>query len=1079
MTVEHYRKVHMKESEYLKTRKGSRSGRGFWRSPDISAPPATYIPVVPANEKNPVLTKATEGERTVEAYRVPPSGDSQIPGLSTEAVAPIGSQQPFNIHETLPGQKIVGLKASVSDSDEVRSTALDAHNVRSIGWSAKSTDDVGKEPSKGEKLDSCSDNRSVHEQSKHSIFDGYRTRANWEYPSPSETISDGDKPVFTPTPQPSIKVFIKDQVLKAVAMDQLGRYCASLKLEWDVMAFMEDQFHDGDFRNTMLGPVVTISGSVQHAEAATCSEYIRQHWPAHGSRVLDALQDALKSPSHTSRSSFSACNDDGSVSGNAAHSSHAELEFDVNQEKVCLNIKSESPNVIVDVVQQLAWMGAALRTSVDGRVQYCEPKLAQVSKAKGIEPIRLNTTIDGVEPILFNITFDMSSPGEDDQSCWFPLFQNAVIAHRFSTTPRNEYEVGLEIPLDMMAALGGARHVVDFEGGLVLKGYSTLFVPIKRHEDSVQWHLICARGEDRISYNEASARCPNRALLEEVNHEGLKTTRAFLGWWKDAETHLATADADYGNIDWSKAKEAGTSPRLTGGTLGVSKIFSAQVNFVLGAKDGPYHYMQQEPFQKTIDRADRLPIILYDQKDRTAWLVPALPVILHIIQLRNYMKPFVVGGSKVQISPLDPSRQGHAAKEAVARNKSQKLFDCETHEEKDYCFRDAILDTWSILDRLMEKEATTQATPGMAVHATWQDMLYGWEFKAVADEDRHLKQKVQVLEKTAGRWRDLVKDVDAVVLFASGFGDIIKPRSEQAGLCRKWRRLQRDKDYLAVCVPMLENFYAKAGHRQDQQYLTSAKLQWHRGSMLFEQCADTASDCCKCDRLQQVYRDSYRTFGRRIPPGNLEPNGCVVFGQANHSMKRVTKPAAKSGSLYTHSNDNIHSAAVSRSSSSPENCTATPDLVGHFEPYYNGKDRTRMPSPDPPPPPLKRSNEYRRQRRLPHPEIATSDGTRNLDEAVQRVSSATGRKIHAEQEGSTPMRDSNDSVMELNRTRRPVQAHDHAPVTVPKINGHGAPMEACQHLNACSCKSRFTANLGPYGDTSAKNGYDLKTGSGG
>ena len=969
---DHYRKVHKKESEYPKTGKGSRSGRNIRGRPDISAPPTTYIPVVPGNEKNPAQTKATEDERTVEAYRVPPSGDPPISGLSTEAVAPIGSQQPFNIHETLPGREIVGLKVSVPDSDVVRSTASDADNVRPIEWSASSSDDVEKMPAKGKGLNSCSGNESVHEQLENGIFDKSGTYAKCEYSSPLETISDRDKAVFTPISRPSVKdelILLKNEILETVLADELGQYNASLNIEWDILAFMEDQFPEHDFPNVKLGPVITISGSVQHAQAATCSEYIRQNWPAHGSRVLDGLQDALNTPTRTSRARFITCNDDGSVSGDAVPSSHAELEFDITQGKVRLNIKSGNPDVIVDVVQQLAWMGAALRTSVDGRVQYCEPKLAQVSKAKGIEPIRLD------------ITFDMSSPGEDDRSCWFPLFQNAVIAHRFSTTVRNKYEVGLEIPLDMMAALGGARHAVDFEGGLVLKGYSTLFVPIKRHEDSVQWHLICARGEDRISYSEASAQCPNRALLEDVNHERLKTTRAFLGWWKDAEIHLATADADYKIIDWSKAKEAGTSPRLTGGTLGVSKIFSAQMSFVLGAKDGPYHYSQQEPFQKTIDRADRLPIALYDQKDRTAWLVPALPVILHIIQLRNHMKPFVVGGRKVQISPLDPSRQGHAAKEAVARNKSQKLFDCETHEEKDYCFRDAILDTWSILDRLMEKEATTQATPGMAVHATWQDMLYGWEFKAVADEDRHLKQKVQVLEKTAGRWYDLVKDVDAVVLFASGFGDIIKPRSELAGLCRKWRSLQRDKDYLAVCVPMLENFYAKAGHRQDQHYLTSAKLQWHRGSMLFEQCADTASDCCKCDRLQQVYRGSYKTFGHRSAPGYLEANGCVVFGQAHHSMKPTTKPPAKSSSLYMLSNDPIDNTALSRYTPSPENCTLIPEDIDHFEPYYNGTDRTRTPSPDRAPPPLRRSISYlldggsklnKRRRRLPHPEKINS-----------------------------------------------------------------------------------------------------------
>ena len=53
----------------------------------------------------------------------------------------------------------------------------------------------------------------------------------------------------------------------------------------------------------------------------------------------------------------------------------------------------------------------------------------------------------------------------------------------------------------------------------------------------------------------------------------------------------------------------------------------------------------------------------------------------------------------------------------------------------------------------------------------------------VAEEERYLKYKVQILEKTAGRWCDLVKDVDVVVLFASGLGDIIRLRSESPELC--------------------------------------------------------------------------------------------------------------------------------------------------------------------------------------------------------------------------------------------------------------------------------------------------------
>ena len=528
------------------------------------------------------------------------------------------------------------------------------------------------------------------------------------------------------------------QVLEILPASRTSQYCASLEIQWDVLGFMEDQFRDNNVPNTALGSVVIISGSSKHSQATSCTEYIRQNWPAHGLEILDALQDALDSPTNTSQSDIVARTDGKTVSG--ASSSHAELEIDITLKTLVLNIESRTPDIIVDVVQLLAWMGAALRTSKDGQVQYCEAKLQGVERAEGLDSAH------------FYVSFDMNSPGKDDQSCWFPLFTNPVIAHGFPTAHRNHNEVGLEIPLDMMAALGGARHAADYEGGLVLKGYSALLVPIRRHEDSVQWHLIRARDEERISYQEASLQCPNRALLKDLNHEALITTRAFLGWWKEAEINLGTGDADYESIDWSKAKEVGPLPRLTGGTLGVSKIISASVNFQLGAKDGSFHHFQDGPFQKTIDRAENLPVVLYDQRDRRAWLVPAILVILHIIQLQNHLKPFIVGGNKVNISPLDASRQAHAAREAIAKNKSQKLFDCESKDEKEYCFRDAVLDIWSILDRLMEREATQQATPGLAMHATWQSILYGWEFRAVADGDRNFKQKAQTLEKTAGRW---------------------------------------------------------------------------------------------------------------------------------------------------------------------------------------------------------------------------------------------------------------------------------------------------------------------------------------
>ena len=826
-------------------------------------------------------------------------------GLMAETPKPLESQQPPKVNETPPSQE-TGSKVSVADANvETIAPRLDCPSKVFVGPTLQEDlyqrGNTGMDSYKPNERTPHSDDDSLLERSEGSILHDLEAPLKCEDRHVTGISFDEDQTMVATSSEYSIDynlAILECGVLGAFQLREAGLHHAVLNIEWDILSFIKNQYRDNEYPNTALGSVITIIGSVQHAQATTCAEYVKQNWAAHGSKILEALQDALNSPKHTSECINDTSSADKSMSGDSALYSRYELEFDVSNDEVRVIIKSETLDFIVSAVSQLAWMGTALRTSANGHVQYCEPKLEAV----------LMTTV--AEPVVFNVTFVISSPGDRDQSCWLPLFSNSVIARGFGIPEREDGEQGLEVPLEIMAALGGARHVSEYEGGLVLKGHSAMFVPISCQKSSVQWHLICASGEDRIPYREASVQCPNRALVGQLNHEKLSTTRTFLGWWKEAQTHLATADVDYGNIDWSNAKEAGSPPRLTGGTVGVSKILTAQVNFHLGAKDGSYHYSQQGPFQRTIDRAEKFPVVLYDQKDRRAWLVSALAVILHIIQLRNHIKPFVVGGNDVQISPLDPSRQRHAAREAVVRNKSLKLFDCETNEEKEYCFRDAVLDTVSFLDRLREKETTIQASPGMAVHTTWQNTLYGWELMDVAEEERHLKHKAQVLEKTAGRWYDLVKDVDAVVLFASGLGDIIRPRSESAELCRKWRSLPKEKDYLAVCVSMLENFYAKAGHRQDHQYLTSAKLQWHLGSMLFEPCADIASDDCQCDRLQQVYHDSHGVLGRRTTPGSLEANGCVVFGQAHHSFWGHKNVVRRQNAVHTLPNTSIQNGGT-------------------------------------------------------------------------------------------------------------------------------------------------------------------------
>lgn len=538
-------------------------------------------------------------------------------------------------------------------------------------------------------------------------------------------------------------------------------------------------------------------------------------------------------------------------------------------------------------------MGAALRVSGDQGVQYSTFSLDSLG-ARG-----------AVLSSDFRVTFDTFELSKEEKSCWLSIFANPVIARGFPVPKRTNGEQGLEVPLEILAALGGVRHVTEFEGGLVLKGYSAMLVPAERYKQSIQWHLIRHSGEERMLYRQLRNECLNRAMLEKVDHESLRTTRAFLGWWKFSEIHLGTEDAAYDRIGWSSAGEAKRLAKFSGANMGFQTMITGQLNFILGAKDGRLHFSQKAPFQRIVQCAEKTPVVLYDLEDRRAWFVPALHVMLHVVQTRHHLSPYKIDERKVELTPVNPENGRGAATDAVAANHSRQLYEPDISSENSYYFKDAILDIWSQMERLMEKEDSMEASSGLALHGTMQSKLHGWEYMSIVDE-KNYRRKETSIAKSSGGWVDLINDIDALVLFATGLDEIIRPVSNLGNLCRPWRNLPKGKDYLAVGVPILDLLYSEAGSRLSRKHLSTSHLQWHRGSTLFEECNDTISHCCECDRTQQIYHDSlFKTFGHVRPPGNLEANGCVIFGQAHHPFKPRQIIAIRQNPVYMLPNTSI------------------------------------------------------------------------------------------------------------------------------------------------------------------------------
>ena len=918
--IEHYGIAHMLVGQYPWRRLGERES--------TSAMPTGKFPSVPELDKRPIPEETIFGEFKLREKGVSSKTNPQISRLSAED-SPLPESSPtVRTYAGLLDQECTSSKTTAPNSGIAIPEALTTENVTPPGWTAHASGEAGMNFSGTESWD-CDDLSFCAEHEPELIEKLRSNNRETSAASLSRPQNPNDK-----------LGLIKNLVLCSLA-GKKNQYSASVKVQWDILAFMYEQFRDNEAPSTAVGAVVTISGSVNHSQATTCSEYVQRNWPANGSRILDALQDAMNNPSHNSKTRLVTPNEHESISDGTDSSTHSELEFSIAQATVCLNIKSSTPSVIVEIVQQLAWMGAALRTSANGVVQYCQPNLVDVSKARG-----------ALEPADFIISFTMSSIGAKDQSCWLTLFANPAIARGFPVPARDNEEQGLEIPLEIMAALGGARHVTDFEGGLILKGYSAMFVPVKRHHQSIQWHLIRHKNKHHMLYQEVNDKCPKRSKLDEVDYESLQSTRAFLGWWKLAETHLGTADAVYDSIDWSPAGEVKRRPTISGANIGFQTMITGQLSFSLGTKDGRLHFSQQGPFQKIMQCASKTPVALYDLAERRAWLVPCLDVILHIIQTRHHLSPYVADDKLVELAPVNPRSGRAAATDAIAANKHRQLYERDATTENHCTYKDAVLDIWSQIERLMAKEDLVEASPGLALHGTMQSQVYGWEYMSLV-HGRNYRRKEAKVEKSNGGWVDLVGDIDALVLFATGLGEIIRPVSDLGKLCHFWRSLPTGKDFLAAGVPIMKQLYSEAGSGISRKHLSTSHLQWNRGPTLFEQCSGNAFCCQECDRTQQIYHDClFKTLGHVRQPGNLEERGCVVFGQMHHPLKPRKKIPMGHNTVHMMPNISIEDSKATEQGLENADSLPPPSPTAHVSSEFQEVNGHLAPASKRPPLPL-------------------------------------------------------------------------------------------------------------------------------
>jgi hypothetical protein len=580
-----------------------------------------------------------------------------------------------------------------------------------------------------------------------------------------------------------------------------------------------------------------------------------------------------------------------------------------DRNKIEFSAQVTDKTLLVELAQQIAWIGSALSTSpFDGQLAYAKPLLTKTTESKH-----------------FEISFRHTRLHDTEKACWLPLFHGAVIATGFPIPERVD-EIGLEISIELLAGIAGIRHIVEYEGGLVMKGFSHMFVPVRKNDNRVQWHAISSEDtQNRLTYRDALSRCEARASTQEVSFDDLQRCRAIVGWCSVAHTALGGDSVNYENIDYSGATDASSDSaiRCAGGSLGFQQIGTAALDFKFGVKEGKCHFQRSGSYRRIVSAAEKTPVVLYDTGEQRAWLVSASEVMLHMIQHRHWLEPFEVLGKPIKMDTnITPNS---SAKNVLLRNEQHIVSD----SDQDGCtFRDVILNIWSLLEFLIDQNvAKDRNSSGTQLRATLQEYLDGYEFKAVVEERSPFRQKQTPLSKTNGGWPLLVRDIDALVLLANGFEDIIKPAKEDnISLCRAWQRVPKGHDYLATSCKMLKDLYDVAGCRLNRKYLTSTHLRWHQGdSLLFEACNNSKN--CRCDRLQQIYPKS--AFGTIRPPEYIMDHGAAIFGHSGSLLRGLRSETrdqvSKIAGMYGQPNKPLAPISIQQE---PEDCVSNGDLSG-------------------------------------------------------------------------------------------------------------------------------------------------------
>lgn len=255
------------------------------------------------------------------------------------------------------------------------------------------------------------------------------------------------------------------QQLATTTLDD--RQVVEIVAYWDISEFVHSQLPNEKVVED-LRKVVTLTGSVKNSQLMSCEGYVAQTWHDSGLDILDTLIKALKVGDAESNI------DDRRVTFRSYGAS-----------VMGILIWGATQSHIVDIMEQIAWLG-------------CVFTCKQREHSHGPFLATANYWFSSTSPILHLPVQNYSLDGYLNEPCWTNILRKATLAVGFPVRKRKE-GLGLEIPFPLLLLFADISVSMDYDGGTLLVGESTILFPAQQLVDGIQWHIADARsGQEAV-----------------------------------------------------------------------------------------------------------------------------------------------------------------------------------------------------------------------------------------------------------------------------------------------------------------------------------------------------------------------------------------------------------------------------------------------------------------------------------------------------------------------------------------------------------------------------------------------------